>query len=367
MGAAGLATTIAGGGLWMDNAGIVNNKRNPKNQDMANQGGDTPNAKTSIGNSSAMGDPASGLSVSPIPGAQVVPGASYNDRSGIYYKLTGRPHMGFDLKASDGKPVYSVCDGTVIKADGDAKRHYLGDTMPSGGTKYDDLAKDVKNGISLGQQVHVYHEATGYTFIYGHLSAIKVGKGPIKKGKLLGLSGHSGGTTGPHLHFEVKDKNGNKINPKDAIAKVNASTSNSAGIAGASGTSGASGASGASPAAASSVSAMLAQGTAALSSGGFFGANPTQIQAIVASLNSGNMEAMQGAVNAMINLANGGKTPATAGSTTVAGGKASGSGGNTVNIEVKIPEVTEAEASKFAKLVKQYLTNDTLTSNMGSY
>jgi hypothetical protein len=142
---------------------------------------------------------------------------------------------------------------------------------------------------------------------------------------------------------------------------LNALSPNSAGIAGASG------ASGASSGAASTVSAMLAQGTAALSSGGFFGANPTQIQAIVASLNSGNMEAMQGAVNAMINLANGGKTPATAGSNTLVGGKTSGSNGNTVNIEVKIPEVTEAEASKFAKLVKQYLTNDTLTSNMGSY
>jgi murein DD-endopeptidase MepM/ murein hydrolase activator NlpD len=358
MAATGLATTVAGGGLWMDNAGIVNNKRNPNNEDKPNQGGPTPDAKSSV----SLGDTASGLQVSPIPGAKPVPGAGYNDKSGVYYQETGNPHMGFDLQASDGKAVYSVCDGKVIKADGDSKRYYIGESMPSGGTKYDDLAKNVKGSISLGQQVHIYHEATGYTFIYGHLSAIKVSKGPVKKGALIGLSGHSGGTTGPHLHFEVKDKNGRKINPKTAIAKVNATKVSpaSAGTAGV-----AAGTAGAGSSAADYVQGMLAQGNAAGSGAGFFGATPQQIQAIVASLNSGDMSAMQGAVNAMVNLANGGKTPTTNGATTVNGAKSTG--GNTVNIEVKIPEVTETEAARFAKLVKQYLANDTLTSNMGSY
>ena len=360
MGAAGLTTTIVGGGLWMDNAGIVNNKRNPNNQDKPNQGGPAPDGKTNLGGG-GMFDSASGLPISPIPGAAQVPGAGYNDKTGVYYKETGRPHMGFDLKASDGKAVYSVCDGKIIKAGGSSKRYYIGDSIPNGATKYDDLAKNVKNGISLGQQVHVYHEATGYTFIYGHLSSIKVSSGHVSKGQLLGRSGHSGGTTGPHLHFEVQDRHGNKINPKTAIAKANATAAGAAGAAGS--VSGV----GVSPAATATATSMLAQGNSALTNGGFFGASTSQIQAIVASLNSGDVNAMQGAVNAMVNLANGGKSPTANGTTAGTNAKTTSGGGNTVNIEVKIPEVTETEAARFAKLVKQYLANDTLTSNMGSY
>jgi murein DD-endopeptidase MepM/ murein hydrolase activator NlpD len=361
----GLLTTVAGGGLWLDNTAPVNSKRNPDNVDPKDQNKGGPDIYANQGGGSA--ETSIGLTASPIPGAQQVPGAGYNDKTGIYFKLTGRPHKGLDYKAPVGKAVYSVCDGKVTMAAGDPTRYYLGDKLPTGGVKYDGLAKNAKKSIGLGQQVHVLHEATGYTFVYGHLSKMSVSSGGyVKKGTLLGYSGNSGGTTGPHLHFECQDKNGNKIDPRKAIAQINAaSLQKGAGKASASG----SGSGSTSAEDNSSIQQMLATGaSAATANSGFFGATNQQVAAIVAGLASGDMTTMQGAVNAMVNLAN---AKVGGGGTTAAGGTSakplSGGGGNTVNIEVKIPEVSDTEAARFAKLVKSYLDKDTLTSNMGSY
>lgn len=359
MALSGLTTTVVGGGLWMDNAAPVNNKRNPNNVDPKDQGG--PDIYANQGGSEESN---TGL-VQPIPGAQVVKGADYNDKTGIYFKLTGQPHKGLDFQAPDGKAVYSVVEGKVTKAEGSSKRLYLGERLPSGGTKYDGLAANAKVSIGLGQRIHVLHEATGYTFIYGHLSKMVVTKGQhVKKGALLGYSGHSGGTTGPHLHFEVQDRHGNKVDPRKVVSQINASKLQKAASA-----SGATSTYSDSSAANSSVQQMLNAGAAAAgANSGFFGATNQQVSAIVAGLASGDMATMQGAVNAMVNLANaqaGGGASAAGGTSTKS--TSSGGGGNTVNIEVKIPEVSETEAARFAKLVKSYLDKDTLTSNMGSY
>jgi murein DD-endopeptidase MepM/ murein hydrolase activator NlpD len=41
--------------------------------------------------------------------------------------------------------------------------------------------------------------------VYGHLSEIKVTKGQnVKRGDLIGISGNTGITTGPHLHYQVE-------------------------------------------------------------------------------------------------------------------------------------------------------------------
>lgn len=48
---------------------------------------------------------------------------------------------------------------------------------------------------------------------YAHMSELFVSKGEeVVRGQVLGLSGSTGDSTGPHLHFEVI-KNGIRVNP----------------------------------------------------------------------------------------------------------------------------------------------------------
>jgi murein DD-endopeptidase MepM/ murein hydrolase activator NlpD len=57
-----------------------------------------------------------------------------------------------------------------------------------------------------------------YKTYYAHLSSIPVNVGQtVRKGETVGLSGNTGNSTGPHLHYEVR-KNGVAINPLTTIS-----------------------------------------------------------------------------------------------------------------------------------------------------
>ncbi len=59
----------------------------------------------------------------------------------------------------------------------------------------------------------------GYETIYGHLNKLKVEKGEkVKRGQTIALSGNSGRSTGPHLHYEVRVNNVPK-NPRDFVGR----------------------------------------------------------------------------------------------------------------------------------------------------
>jgi murein DD-endopeptidase MepM/ murein hydrolase activator NlpD len=65
---------------------------------------------------------------------------------------------------------------------------------------------------SYGLYVEVQHTG-GYSTRYAHLSEIRVALGQVvNQGQLLGVSGSSGFSTGPHLHFEMR-RNGQIVNP----------------------------------------------------------------------------------------------------------------------------------------------------------
>ena len=69
---------------------------------------------------------------------------------------------------------------------------------------------------AYGKVVVIRHEG-GFKTLYAHLSRIKVRSGSyVKQGQSIAISGNSGRSTGPHLHFEVV-KNGRPVNPRRYI------------------------------------------------------------------------------------------------------------------------------------------------------
>ncbi|MHB8651800.1 MAG: murein hydrolase activator EnvC family protein [Minisyncoccota bacterium] len=100
-------------------------------------------------------------------------------RTGTY---NGNGHNGVDFKALMGTPVYADGDGVVDGA---------GDT---------DI---VCPRASFGKWIFIRH-SNGLATTYGHLSLIKVVAGQqVSAGDLIGYSGNTGYSTGPHLHVSV--------------------------------------------------------------------------------------------------------------------------------------------------------------------
>jgi len=65
---------------------------------------------------------------------------------------------------------------------------------------------------SYGNYVVVSH-GSGNTTLYAHMSSRKVEVGQyVKQGAVLGITGSTGNSTGPHLHFEITE-NGERVNP----------------------------------------------------------------------------------------------------------------------------------------------------------
>ena len=59
------------------------------------------------------------------------------------------------------------------------------------------------DGDGYGYYVTVEH-ADGMTSLYAHLSRTTVESGRVQAGDVLGRSGNTGSSTGPHLHFEMR-------------------------------------------------------------------------------------------------------------------------------------------------------------------
>ena len=70
-------------------------------------------------------------------------------------------------------------------------------------------------------QIVIIRHSDGATTRYGHLSKVPGQGGPGgRAGKtLIGRVGSTGISTGPHLHFEVRDRNGKAVNPGAKIGR----------------------------------------------------------------------------------------------------------------------------------------------------
>lgn len=112
--------------------------------------------------------------------AKTINGFRVTTEYGVIDKLHKTPHNGIDLALPEGSPLYSIGRGIVENV-----------------VNYGD-----KN---IGQGVVVKLD-NGLRAVYGHISQAKVSPGDqIEPGQLLALSGNTGRSTGPHLHFTVRD------------------------------------------------------------------------------------------------------------------------------------------------------------------
>ncbi len=97
-------------------------------------------------------------------------------------------HVGIDIGANEGTPIYSAMSGTVIvsSSEGEYGKHI-----------------DIQNGDVLTR--------------YAHCSKLLVKEGDkVKKGDKIAEVGSTGNSTGPHLHFEIRREN-RTINPEKII------------------------------------------------------------------------------------------------------------------------------------------------------
>ncbi len=102
----------------------------------------------------------------------------------IYHKRM--PHNGIDLSVPVGTKVYAMMDGVVKRVGYDGRS---------------------------GNFVVIDHG--DYQVCYCHLSKILVKTGDhVRAGQITSLSGNTGASTGAHLHYGLRDKNGKWCNPK---------------------------------------------------------------------------------------------------------------------------------------------------------
>jgi murein DD-endopeptidase MepM/ murein hydrolase activator NlpD len=97
----------------------------------------------------------------------------------IFGSRKGEHHDGIDLRASTGTPVYAAFDGKVI---------YSGSKISG-----------------YGRMVVLRH-AGKLSTIYAHNSKLQVRAGQtVRRGQLIAYSGNTGRSSGPHVHFEIRE------------------------------------------------------------------------------------------------------------------------------------------------------------------
>ncbi|MCL2816328.1 MAG: M23 family metallopeptidase [Oscillospiraceae bacterium] len=99
-------------------------------------------------------------------------------------------HRGIDLRGNIGTPVMASLDGTIS---------HIGENW------------------LYGKYIIMTHP-NGYKTLYGHLNAYSVKQGDrVSRGRKIGEVGNTGRSTGPHLHFEIFDRNNRNVNPLELL------------------------------------------------------------------------------------------------------------------------------------------------------
>lgn len=142
----------------------------------------------------------------------IMPGQSNSLSGGLGDLRANHFHAGLDIRTGgqEGLKVYAAADGYISRI-----------AVFTGG---------------YGNVIFIKHP-NGLTTVYGHLKVLndtlgtylrqeqyrrqtfeidlrpRPGQFPVRKGEVIALSGNTGGSGGPHLHFEIRDEKDNLINP----------------------------------------------------------------------------------------------------------------------------------------------------------
>jgi murein DD-endopeptidase MepM/ murein hydrolase activator NlpD len=106
---------------------------------------------------------------------------------------TGEPefHRGLDISAGRGTPVHAPATGTV---------HFAGNGGEYGNTVILDHGHELRS-------------------LYGHLQEVRVKSGEhVERGQVIALTGNTGRTSGPHLHYEIQLR-GQAVDPRQYLAE----------------------------------------------------------------------------------------------------------------------------------------------------
>ena len=104
----------------------------------------------------------------------------------------GTTHYGLDIANRIGTPIVSAADGVVIEAGA---------------------------ASGFGLWVRIQH-SDGSVSVYGHMDTFSVYEGQeVRAGEQIARMGSRGYSTGPHLHFEIWDADGRKLDPGSWLAE----------------------------------------------------------------------------------------------------------------------------------------------------
>ena len=182
---------MAGGEGAIGPGGVILNKRDVANPNWSIHG-DQPQFLSKVAAYRNVVNPPAPAAASPAGmgnlwewtgGRQLPITGNFGEQDGPY---PGSGHRGMDIGAPMGTRLTSPIEGVVV------------------------AAGDVGGGY--GNQVRIQ---TPYgSVLLGHLASVAVTPGQrIGRGTFLGLTGNTGKSTGPHLHFELRDQRDNPINP----------------------------------------------------------------------------------------------------------------------------------------------------------
>jgi len=175
---------FSAGSPMFGSAGSSASGASPLGSFLGSNGAGTAAASSPVGDAKSVG----GGFVSPVdnykitdrfgPRSSPIAGASTN-------------HKGIDLAAPLNTPVRAAKAGKVT------------------------VSKDQATGY--GKWIEIQH-ADGSKTRYGHLNSRDVQVGSqVQAGQVIGKMGSTGTSTGSHLHFEVLDKSGSRVNPEHVM------------------------------------------------------------------------------------------------------------------------------------------------------